>query len=112
MTLIDSVRSCFLKYVDFDGRAGRSEFWWFALFIFVVGTVVSAGGSIADTLWTFAIVLPALAVGARRLHDTGRSAWWLLLSLLPVAGWIVLIVFFVQPSLPAAVQPGVVAAPP
>lgn len=98
MTFAESVRTCFSKYVDFNGVASRSEFWWFILFGFIVGVVLGAVSVTVANLFALAILLPQLAVGARRLHDTGRSGWWQLLVLIPIIGIIVLIVFWVQPS--------------
>jgi uncharacterized membrane protein YhaH (DUF805 family) len=98
MTFAESVRTCFSKYVDFNGVASRSEFWWFILFGFIVGVVLGAVSVTVANLFALAILLPQLAVGARRLHDVGRSGWWQLLVLIPIFGLIVLIVFWVQPS--------------
>ena len=104
------------KYTVFEGRAHRTEFWMFALFNFlisiglsiidnVIGTATTSGGLLSG-LYSLAVLIPALAVGARRLHDTGRSGWWQLIGLLPCVGWIVLIIFYVQDSQPGANQYG------
>ncbi len=96
MNFGDAIKVCFSKYVDFNGRAKRPEYWWFFLFCFLVSLVlniVSAGLSLVFSLGT---LLPSLAAGARRLHDTNRSGWWQLLWIIPVIGWIVMIVFLVQ----------------
>jgi uncharacterized membrane protein YhaH (DUF805 family) len=103
MTFAESVRTCFSKYADFNGVASRSEFWWFFLFLFVVGLVLNLieetmGTQVLGLLFGLATLLPQLAVGARRLHDTGRSGWWWLIILVPLIGFIVLIVFWAQPS--------------
>ena len=101
MTFTDAIGTCFRKYVNFAGCASRSEFWWWVLFTVIVTLVfqrVSYGLSAAFSLAT---LLPNIAVGVRRLHDTNRSGWWLLLYLLPVIGWIVLIVFWVEPGQPS-----------
>lgn len=104
MSFQDAIRVCLTqKYIDFTGRARRSEYWWFALFSFIVQVVVSAidrgmGSQILGGLVSLALLAPSLAVAVRRLHDTGRSGWWLLLVLLPIIGWIVLLVFYVQDS--------------
>jgi uncharacterized membrane protein YhaH (DUF805 family) len=103
----EAISTCFRKYVDFNGRAVRSEYWFFALFQFLVLVALSivdavVGTGVLSTLGTLALLLPALAVGARRLHDTDKSAWWLLIGLIPLVGAIVLIVFFVQPGTPGA----------
>ena len=104
-----AVSTVLRKYVVFSGRARRSEFWWFALFSVVVGIVagvidtalgsdVSSGTGVVGGIVTLALLLPSLSVQVRRLHDTGRSGWWVLLNLLPVIGWIVLLVFYVIDS--------------
>ena len=98
MTFAESVSTCLKKYVDFNGVASRSEFWWFMLFVFVAAVVLGWVSPLLANIFGLAMLLPELAVGARRLHDTGRSGWWQLLLLLPVIGLIVLIVFWVQES--------------
>ncbi|HWN38654.1 MAG TPA: DUF805 domain-containing protein [Gammaproteobacteria bacterium] len=98
MTFAESVRTCLSKYVDFNGVASRSEFWWFFLFQIVVVVVLSFVSQLVADIAALALLLPSLAVGARRLHDTGRSGWWLLIGLIPVIGTLVLIVFWVQES--------------
>lgn len=95
MTFADSIRTCFAKYADFNGTASRSEFWWFMLFVFLVGAALSLLSTTLCGLFYLAVLLPELAVGARRLHETGRSGWWQLLLIVPF-GVIVLIVFWVQ----------------
>ena len=90
-------------YLDFQGVTGRQAFWMFTLFNFIIGLVIgivlgmihlqALGG-----LYSLAVLLPGLGIAMRRLHDTGRSGWWLLLALIPVIGWIVLIYFYCQPS--------------
>lgn len=96
------------KYAQFSGRARRSEYWYFVLFNFLISIAISIVASLlgndikdlASGLYSLAVLVPTLAVGSRRLHDTGRSAWWLLLGLIPVIGWIILIVFFATDSTP------------
>ncbi len=96
MTFVDSIKTCFSKYADFNGRAGLSEFWWFMLFCFVAGLLLASVSSMLQLLFSLGTLLPSLAVGARRLHDTDRSGWWQLLWLIPIIGWIIMIVFLVQ----------------
>ncbi|MCY1166427.1 MAG: DUF805 domain-containing protein [Pseudomonadota bacterium] len=83
-----SISSCFRKYATFSGRASRSEFWWF--FVFQIGTMVLAAliHEIAYYLVSLALLLPAVTVSARRLHDIGKSGWWMLISAVPVLGLI------------------------
>jgi uncharacterized membrane protein YhaH (DUF805 family) len=96
------------KYATFSGRATRSEYWYFVLFNFLISIAVGIvsgifGKEVNDLvsgLYSLAMLVPSLAVSSRRLHDTGRSAWWLLLGLVPVVGWIVLLVFFVTDTTP------------
>ncbi|GAA1216796.1 DUF805 domain-containing protein [Pseudonocardia alaniniphila] len=94
------------QYADFNGRARRTEYWMFTLVSVIVGLVlrlidevVFVGPGLSTTGWlgliySVAVIVPTLAVGVRRLHDTGRSGWWLLIAVIPLIGAIVLIVFF------------------
>jgi uncharacterized membrane protein YhaH (DUF805 family) len=68
-------------YAQFDGRASRSEYWWFYLFTLLAGIAAGILGSTVGNLATLAFFLPGLAIAARRLHDVGRSGWWLLIVL-------------------------------
>ena len=99
------------KYLDFSGRAQRMEYWMFTLINFLVMLALSIvdaviGLGILAPLYALAAFIPSIAVGVRRLHDTGRSGWWLLIGLVPLIGIIVLIVFFVQDSQPGANEYG------
>lgn len=99
MTFQESIQICFQKYADFNGRASRAEYWWFALFAFVVSIVLSAAGAgLISGLFSLATLVPSLAVGVRRLHDLGKSGWFLLISLIPLIGALILIYWFIQPS--------------
>ena len=99
MDFKQSVTTCLRKYADFSGRAGRPEFWWFALFCLALSLVVQLilGDWIA-MLVNLALLLPSLAVGARRLHDMGKTGWLQLVWLIPLVGWAVMIYFLVQPT--------------
>ncbi len=97
MNFWQAIKTCFTKYTTFQGRALRSEYWYFVLFCFITGTILGVLdralfgdpvmiGSFTDTspigtVFWLATILPSLAVGARRLHDVNRSGWWLLLYL-------------------------------
>lgn len=108
MSFKDSVQTVLTqKYATFGGRARRSELWWFALFAFLV-TLVAAivdvvlNSYLVEAVVFLALLVPYLAVGARRLHDTGRSGWWQLIGFVPLVGTIVLIVFWVQEGQPGS----------
>lgn len=98
MTFGESIKACFSKYAEFSGRADRTEYWWFELFLLLL---MIGAGMLNDTLSNLVslfILLPSLAVGARRLHDVDKSGWWQLLYLIPIVGWIVLIYWSSQPG--------------
>lgn len=100
------------QYAVFEGRARRREYWWFALVNFLVilvlsapvefaeGTPLESVGVILTMLYLFGVFVPGFAVSVRRLHDIGRSGWWLLVSLIPLLGSLVLLVFFLLDSEP------------
>lgn len=95
MTFVESIKTCFSKYADFKGRASRSEFWWFMLFNVACYIVTSFISDALYLLFALATLLPSLAVGARRLHDTDRSGWLQLIGLIPLVG-LILLYFFAQ----------------
>lgn len=91
------------KYADFTGRARRKEYWMFILFyviFYVVASIIDAviGTILITTIFALGMLIPSISAAARRLHDTSRSGWWQLLSLIPIVGTIVLIVFLAQDS--------------
>jgi uncharacterized membrane protein YhaH (DUF805 family) len=100
------------KYATFEGRARRSEYWYFVLvyililvaLAFVDGLVGTlneeAGIGLFSGLFALGTLVPGLAVAVRRLHDTNRSGWWVLIGIIPIVGDIVLIVFAAQDSQP------------
>lgn len=86
------------KFAEFEGRASRREFWMFVLANILLSIIIGLFGKALLSLYHLLVLVPSLAVGARRLHDTGRSGWWQLLYFVPVIGWIVLIIFFAERS--------------
>ena len=106
------------KYAVFEGRAQRKEYWFYILFFILFAIVVSlaenalgladpeTGSGPLSLVYSLALLVPSIAVAVRRLHDTGRSGWWILIGLIPVAGAIVLIVFYVFDSEPGDNQYG------
>ena len=112
MSFVDAIRSVVSKYATFSGRARRSEYWWFVLAYAIAAIVASvidlaigtdhAFGNygVVGGLLGLVLLLPTLAVGCRRLHDTDRSGWWQLLGIIPLVGMIILIVWYVGDSRP------------
>ena len=105
MDFTTAVRTCLQKYVTFSGRAQRSEFWYFVLFNFLVGIALgildgvlfgwaSDNPELLNGLFSLAMFLPSISVAVRRLHDTDRSGWWWWIILIPLIGWISLIVWY------------------
>jgi uncharacterized membrane protein YhaH (DUF805 family) len=106
------------KYAVFNGRARRKEYWYFVLFYIIITIVLvvidrvigsfsaEAGIGLLGGLYTLAVLIPSIAVAVRRLHDTDRSGWWLLIALIPLIGAIVLLVFLVQDGKPGENQYG------
>lgn len=99
MNFPEAITSCFRKFFEFNGRASRSEYWYFALFSFLTNLLANAIEEMAPAngaligFVSLALLFPGLAVLFRRLHDTDRTGWWWLLCFVPVLGWIVLVVF-------------------
>lgn len=116
MTFGEAIQSGFSNYANFSGRGPRSAYWWWWLFT----VLVSIGAQFLDRglgiapmametnyglraglitgIASLALLLPSLAVAVRRLHDTDRSGWWLLIAIVPIIGWLVLIFFFASPG--------------
>ncbi len=113
MSFSQAVSSVLLnKYATFSGRARRSEYWWWYLFVTIVYIVAgildravgltysdtTVGGGWIATIALIVFFIPNLAVAVRRLQDTGRTGWWLLIGLIPIIGFVVLLYFFVLDS--------------
>lgn len=95
MDFVTALKTCLLeKYVTFSGRARRSEYWFFYLFWLIVYIALSTVSEGLAGLFSLATLLPNISVGVRRLHDLDKSGWWLLLGIIPIIGWIVLIIWF------------------
>ena len=97
MNFGQAISVCLSKYATFTGRASRPEFWWFFLFQILISIAASMLGDVIAGLVSLGLLLPALAVGTRRLHDIGKSGWWQLI-MLTVIGLLVLIYWWVQPA--------------
>ncbi|SFZ98592.1 Integral membrane protein [hydrothermal vent metagenome] len=112
------------SYAKFDGRASRSQFWYFALFYFIANLILAlvdtflinpmlgatpdqvGQGGFLQIIFALALLVPSIAIAIRRLHDIGKSGWWYLIAFIPVIGILVLLYFFVQDSQPEANQYG------
>jgi uncharacterized membrane protein YhaH (DUF805 family) len=97
------------QYADFTGRARRTEFWMFVLVNVLISIVLglidyaifgynSGRSGPLGLLYSLAVLLPSIAVSARRLHDIGRSGWWQLVAIIPIIGWIFVIVWYATPG--------------
>lgn len=103
MDFMQAVQKCLNNYANFSGRARRSEFWFFVLFQLacqVVANIIdlALGLGILSLIVSLGLLVPAIAVGVRRLHDIGKVGWWILIGLVPLVGWIILIIFYVKPG--------------
>ena len=109
MNLIESVKTCLKKYGVIDGRASRSEYWYFVLFYllmnFILGAIEGLLGlfqdynrSVLASIVSLFFIIPYITVSVRRLHDINRTGWWQLLSIIPIIGWIVLFFFHIKKS--------------
>ncbi len=104
MTFFESILVCFKKYAEFNGRASRSEFWWFALFITLVTSALVYISETLGSIFLIATLLPLLAAGTRRLRDTGKNGWWQLYLLVPVGGLVLLGFLWAEPTLNAKTE--------
>ena len=93
MTFLKSVETCFYKYADFNGRASRSEFWWFYLFTILVWIVGFVINPVVELIFILGLLLPYIAVTARRLHDIDKSGWLQLIGIIPLIGTIIMIIW-------------------
>jgi uncharacterized membrane protein YhaH (DUF805 family) len=98
MTFLEAIQAVFRKYAEFNGRASRPEFWWWLLFVFLISAAAQLLGDVAAGLVGLAVLLPNLAVTARRLHDIDRSGWWQLIAFVPVIGLILMIYWCARPT--------------
>ncbi len=101
LTFFEAIRVCMIKYAEFSGRASRPEFWWFALAVTLVASALTYLSETVASVFGVLILLPFLAVGARRLRDVGKDPWWLLFLLVPVGGLVILAYYWAQPAMDA-----------
>jgi len=99
-----AVKTCFNKYATFSGRASRSEYWWWTLFVIVASIILQAvdfaigfgDWGLLSNIFSLATIVPSIAVAARRLHDVNKSGWWQLLVIVPLVGWIILLIWVIK----------------
>jgi uncharacterized membrane protein YhaH (DUF805 family) len=101
----EAISQAFKNILEFNGRASRPAYWWFALFLFIITLVVdiaavAAGARFLEYVMSAVVFLVSLALQVRRLHDSNRSGFWVFISLIPIVGTIVLIVFDCLPGTP------------
>lgn len=101
MTFVESIKVCFTKYADFKGKADKSEFWWWALFNFIAGICLGIIDERLSLAFSVATLIPYIAVSTRRLHDVDKSGWMQLIGLIPIIGWILIIIWLAQDSKPS-----------
>jgi uncharacterized membrane protein YhaH (DUF805 family) len=112
MSFQEAISSGLSRYIDFNTRSSRSEYWFWVLFVILLSIVAGVidnllfGSSVLGTLVTLGLLVPGIAVGVRRLHDIDRSGWWYLIALIPLIGALVLIYWFVQPGTPGSNEYG------
>lgn len=96
---IDAIKLCFSKYADFNGRAPRAEYWWWFLFTFIIDVAL---GWVPVLGWiiSLGLFIPTLAVSWRRLHDIGKGGGWWFIGLIPIVGWIILIIWYCKDGEP------------
>jgi uncharacterized membrane protein YhaH (DUF805 family) len=95
-----AISAGFSNYVNFSGRACRSEYWYWVLFVILADIVAGIidyllGMQIVSSLFGLVTLLPGIAVSIRRLHDLDRTGWWILLALIPLIGWIILLIWYI-----------------
>ena len=94
----EAIKLFFKNYTNFAGKESRSEFWWAFLFTFIVSTVLGAISATIAGICGLALLIPELAISVRRLHDVGKSGWFLLIGLIPLVGGIILLVQMLKDS--------------
>ncbi len=101
MAFTEAISTCLTNYARFRGIASRSEFWFFFLFLVLSSWILRIVSDKLVFVFTLAMLIPLLSAGVRRLHDTNRSGWWLLMWLVPFVGWICVVVLLVEKSSPS-----------
>ncbi|MBR0411423.1 MAG: DUF805 domain-containing protein [Eubacterium sp.] len=114
MSITEAISSVLHNYANFSGRARRSEYWYWTLAVSVINSILTTIGQNSNIalitglagIFSLATLIPGLAVGVRRLHDIGKSGGWLFIALVPIVGWILLLVWYFRDSDPGDNQYG------
>ena len=108
--MIEATKKAYItNYANFSDRTTRADFWWALLGMFILSFIVGvvggmifgtneSGTNILTSIWSLITLIPGIALDVRRLHDVGKSGWWLLISFVPIVGFILLLIWFCQPS--------------
>lgn len=107
MGFTEAIKTCFNKYATFQGRASRSEYWYWCLFYFLIFILTEVPYiEYLALIAALLVVIPSISVGVRRLHDIGKSGWWYLVAFIPLIGGLILLYFAVLDSQPGENQYG------
>ena len=120
MGFIDSIKSGFIRYVDFTTRSSPSEYWWWILFawltaiiLIVVNSILfgptieqsnsgeiiqSYDGGILGSIFVLVVLIPTISITCRRLHDIEKSGWWQLIGIIPLVGWLIMLIWLIRPG--------------
>ena len=101
MNFIESIKTCYKKFFDFSGRASKSEFWWFQLYVFIIYVLmffVQGDLALVLSILTIVTIIPIWAASVRRLHDTDKSGWFVLIAIIPILGLAVIYLLILDGS--------------
>ena len=98
VSFIEATKLFFTRYADFKGRSRRSEYWWASLATFIVTSVLTAIIPDLVGIWNLVILVPSFAIGVRRMHDIGKSGWWILVNFIPLVGQILILIWACKDS--------------
>lgn len=98
ITLTEAIKLFYQRYTDFDGRSTRAEYWWVFLYLFVASGILSWINEYLGYAFALANLVPNIAIAIRRMHDIGKSGWWILINLIPLVGWIWYLILTIKPS--------------
>ena len=101
MNFIESIQTCYKKFFDFSGRASKSEYWWFQLYntiLYILTFVFQNDLALLFSILIIANLIPVFAAGVRRVHDSNKSGWWILISFVPIIGLYIIVLLITDGS--------------